>query len=216
MFTLDLLKKQGIPIKIGPKWLSVTIIAITCTIPAVIAMAMLGGYLSNSIDMSIKKQKIATYEEKIKEFSAAIEMQKTIENKMSILKNSLTEANSSLVRHAQWSGILVTIAENMPTSAILTNLEASQNWVKRQVPQKDGLTTNMVDIDVPVRTLHISLTGSQKSNLDKEVNDFRMRLLSSKVLGPRLDNITVSQEAKKINNVTTISYEIFCLFKPGK
>lgn len=216
MFTIDLLKKQGIPVKIAPKWMVVTIIAITCTIPAVIAIAMLGGYLSNRIDMSIKEQKIATYEAKIKEFSAAIEIQKTFETKMNILKNSLTEANSSLVRHAQWSGILVAIAENMPTSAILTNLEASQNWVKRQVSQKDGLTTNMIDIDVPVRTLHISLTGSQKSNLDKEVNDFRMRLLSSDLLGPILDNITVSQEAKKINDITTTSYEIFCLFKPGK
>ena len=73
----------------------------------------------------------------------------------------------------------------------------------------------MVDITVPVRTLRMIVFGSPWSNSDEVVRDFRDRLLASDSLGPRLQNIEVSQEFSTLEGQDVVSYEINCIFKPG-
>jgi hypothetical protein len=102
----------------------------------------------------------------------------------------------------------------MPGSVVLTDLEVRQHFIKREVPQKDN-PKRMIDIDVPVRTLRMSVRGRPQYNCDNAVRDFQHRLRSSDVLGPRLENITVSQESDTLEGREIVSYEIDCVFKAG-
>jgi len=211
MFTIDLLKGQGIPIKSRPK--GIVIAVITLAVPIIIAIAILGLYLSNSIAMSIQKQGIINYETKIGGLSDAVELQKSFEKEKAVISSALSEVKSSIGRHTQWTPVLATLVENLPDSLVLTELRVKQNSVKIKVPKKDD-PQKMVDISVPVRTLQMSVSGRPGDNCDEAVRDFKDRLRSSALLGPKLEDIRVSQKFGTLEGRDVISYEIDCIFKP--
>lgn len=81
------------------------------------------------------------------------------------------------------------------------------------VPGKDD-PKKTKDISVPVPTLQMNVAAMPQSDADKDVREFRSKLLASDLLGPRLEDITVSQKADELNELAVVSYEINCLFKP--
>ena len=212
MFTIDLLKGHGIPLRSGPG--GVAIAAVTVAIPIIGAMAMFGLYLHNRIIVSVQQREIVRWEAKIAKLSDAVELQESLEKEKVVYADYLSEVKSSIDRYTQWSPVLATLVENMPNSVVLTDLEVRQHFVKREVPQKDN-PEKMIDIDVPARTLRMSVRGRPQYNCDKAVRDFQDRLRSSDFLGPRLENITVSQESDTLEGREIVSYEINCVFKAG-
>ena len=212
MFTIDLLKGQGIPAKSRPE--SIAIVAATLAVPVIIAIVMFGLYLRNKITISIQKQEIANYETRIDELSDAVELQKSFENEKNAIGSCLSEVSTFIGRHTQWSPVLATLVKNMPDSVVLTGLEVKQSSVKRKVPKKND-PKKMINISVPVRTLQINVCGSPQSDCDKAVRDFRERLRSSTLLGPKLENIRVSQRLGTLESRDVVSYQIECIFKPG-
>ncbi len=211
MFTIDLLKGQGIPIKSRPEGIAVT--AVTFAVPVIIAIVMFGFYLSNRIVISVQKQRIVNCQANIDKLSDAAELQKSFEQEKEAIASCLSEVASALGGHAQWSDILVTLVENMPDSMVLTRLEAKERSVKRKVPKKNN-PQKTVDISVPVRTLQMNVSGSPRSDCDKVVRDFRNRLRFSSLLEPKLEDIKVSQKSDKLEGQDVVSYEIECIFKP--
>jgi hypothetical protein len=212
MFTIDLLKGQGIPIKSQPEGIVVT--AATFAVPFIIAIVMFGFYLSNRIIISVQKQEIANYEVKIDELSGAVELQKSFEQEKGVINSCLSEVSSSFERHAQWSPVLVTLVKNMPDSMVLTKLEVKHDSVRRKVPRKDD-PQKTIDVSVPVRTLQMNVSGSPQQNSDKAVKNFRESLLLSALLRPKLEDIRVSQKSDTLDGQDVVSYEIDCVFKPG-
>jgi len=211
MFTVDLLKGQGLPIKSRPEGIATAVVAFA--VPIIIAIVMLSSYLSNIILISTQNQRIVNYQTKIDKFSDALQLQRTFEKQKELINTGLSEVSSSLGRHTQWSPVLVELVQNMPDSMVLTQLDVKQNSVKKQVPKKNDPET-MINIDVPVRTLHMSISGSPQSDWDKEVRDFQDRLRRSTLLGPKLENIKVAQEMDTLDGRDVVSYEIYLVFKP--
>jgi Tfp pilus assembly protein PilN len=211
MFTIDLLKGQGIPAKSRPE--SIAIVAVAFAVPVITAIVMFGFYLSDRIVMSVQEQRIANYEANIGKLSDAAELQKSFEREKKAIRSCLSEVSSTIGRHTQWSGILATLVRNMPDSMVLTRLEAKKRSVKRKVPKKNE-PGKMIDVSVPVRTLQMSISGSPDYNCDKAVKDFRNRLRFSSLLGPKLEDIRVSQKSDTLEGRDVVSYEIDCIFKP--
>jgi Tfp pilus assembly protein PilN len=211
MFTIDLLKGRGIPVRSGPAGIAIAVA--TFAVPIIAAIVMFGLYVSNGIAMSIQKDEIANYEKHIGTLSDAVELQKSFEKEKSVINSCLSEVASSTGRHLQWSPILVTLVKNMPDSVVLTGLEVKQHSIKRKVPAKDD-PKKKIDINVPVRSLQMTLSGSPQSNCDKAVRDFRDYLLSSTLLTDKLEDIRVSQGFGTLDGQDAVSYEIDCIFKP--
>lgn len=211
MFTIDLLKGQGIPVKSGLGGIAIAVVALV--VPIVIAIVMFGLYLSNIINISVQKQEIVRYEKQIDKLSDALEMQKSFEEKKTIYSNSLSEVSSSIGKHIQWSPILAVLQKSIPDSMVLTKLEVKQDFVRKKVPQKKD-PKKMNVISIPVRTLRIGVCGSSQSNSDIAIRNFRYRLRSSTLLGPKLKDIKVSQGFDTFERQDVISYEIDCVFKP--
>jgi hypothetical protein len=211
MFTIDLLKRQGIPIKRKP-W-GVAIAALAFAVPVLVAMAMLGFYLSNKIVIKVAKQEIVNYEKNIETLSDAVELQKSFEAEKNNINNCLSEALSSIGRHTQWSPILTTVVENMPDSMVLTRLEVKQRSVNKKVPKKED-PNKMDDVSVPVSILQMSVSGRSQANNDKAVKDFKDRLRLSALLAPKLEDIVVSQKSDTFEGQDVVSYDIDCIFKP--
>jgi Tfp pilus assembly protein PilN len=212
MYTIDLLKGQGIPRKSTPGSIAAT--AATAFVPVVIAIAMFGLYLRNEIVISIQASTITNYEKKTKDLSDAVKQQKAFEEEIKTYNNYLTEVSNNLDRHTQWSPVLVTVVENLPDSVVLTSLEVKQRPVRQKVPKKDDPKV-MIDISVPVRNLLMTVAGLPESNSDEEIKDFSDKLRSSDLLGPKLENVRISQGVGKLGDKDVVSYQINCMFKPG-
>jgi len=211
MFTIDLLRGRGIPARSGPEGIAVAVA--TFAVPIIAAIVMFGLYVSDGIVMSIQKREVANYETHIGTLSDAVELKKSFEEEKGIINSCLSEVASSTGRHLQWSSILVTLVKNMPESVVLTGLEVKQHSVKRKVPAKDD-PKKKVDINVPVRSLQMSLGGSSQSDCDRAVRDFRDYLLSSTLLTDELEDIRVSQGFGMLDGQNAVLYEIDCIFKP--
>jgi hypothetical protein len=212
VFKIDLLKGQGIPIKSRPEGIAVAVI--TFAVPLIITVVMFGCYLHTGIVMSIQRQGIVNYEKRIRELSVAVELQRSFEEKKSTINNCLSEVSSSIGRHSQWSPVLVTMVKNMPDSVILTALELKDHLLRKKVPDKTN-PKQMVDVAVTVRTLKLTVSGDPRYNHDKAVRDFADRLRFSTLLGPKLEEIRVSQESGKLQGTDVVSYGMDCVFKAG-
>jgi len=190
------------------------IIAVTAVVPVTVAIAMVYLYLNNNTTLAMKEQQIARYEADAGKFADAIAQQEALRKEKIAYCNCLSEVSSFIKRHTQWSPILTTLMENMPDSVVLTSLEVEHDSIKKKVPKKDE-PKKIEEIDVPVRTLRLSVSGGSAGNCDDAVRDFRDRLRSSAFLGPRLENIGVSQRSETLDGRDVVSYEISCVFKPG-
>ena len=212
MFTIDLLKGQAIPLKSKPG--SLAVVAVTIAIPIIAAMGIITFYRHNKIIVSMKQQEIVKCQAEIDELSGAVELHKQLEKKKIAYSRSLSEVKSSIKRHTQWSPVLTTLMENLPDSVVLTSLELKRNFVKTKVSKK-GNSKETKEVDVPVRTLLLSMNGGHQTNCDEAIRDFRDGLRNSVFLGPKLDNIRVSKKSETLEGQNVVSYEMACLFKPG-
>jgi Tfp pilus assembly protein PilN len=212
MFTIDLLKGHGIPVKSSAAGVAIGLA--TFAVPVIVALAMLTCYLHNIINIPILKWKTLNCQTKIKSLSNAAELQKSFEKQKDNLRGCLSEVASSIGGYSQWSPVLATLVENIPPSVILTGLEAKHYFVKRKTPQKND-PEKTVEVSIPARILRIGISGTSDSNCDKEVRDFQDRLRSSAFLGPKLEDIRVSQKSGTSDGRNVMRYDIDCIFKPG-
>ncbi len=212
MFTIDLLKGQNIPKKSSPG--SIATVASASFVPVVIAIAMFGLYIRNKVVISVQANSIANYKTKINKLSDAIEMQKSFEENLNAYNNFLSEIEGNLGKHTQWSPVLVTLVQNMPDSVVLTTLDVKQRSVRKKVPQKNN-PKQMIDISIPVRTLQMTMSGRPQSNCDQDIRNFSDSLRSSSLLGPKIEDVRISQGLAKLDGKDVVSYQIDCIFKPG-
>jgi hypothetical protein len=211
MFTIDLLRGQGIPRKTKPAGMAVA--AVTVAVPFIAATAVLTCYLCNATIISIRKQAIVGYQAKLDKLSDAVRLHKSLAQEKNLYINCLSEVKSSIVNHTQWSGILAAVVENLPDAVILTKLEVTQQHAKKKVPSKDD-PKKTVDVSVPIKTLKINVAANPGSNCEEVVREFRNRLLDSPSLQQIFNSINVSQTSSTLGDQQVISYEIDCVFKP--
>ncbi|MHC4616585.1 MAG: hypothetical protein ACYTEQ_02395 [Planctomycetota bacterium] len=212
MFTIDLLKGEGIPEKSGPE--RVVVASAAFAVPVIVAIIMFSFYLSDSIAISVRSREIANYERKTKDLSHALEMKEAFEREKSAIRDCLSEVSSSVGWHTQWTPVLTAVVESMPDSMVLTRLEVDRLSVRRKVPKKDD-PEKMVDATVPVTTLRISVSGRPDHDYEKAVRDFRDRLRFSNVIGPKIQNIRIARDVGELDGQEVVSYELNCIFKSG-
>ena len=212
MYTVDLLRGEGIPIRSRPAGIAFACLVIV--VPFLIGTVMVGTYLDRRVTLSIQKQELTKLQSVLGTLSGAMEKRRALEEQKTVASNILVDVKTALSSHTQWSPALATVAESMPDVLVLTKLEAKQDFVRRKVPAKDDPKTT-IDISVPVYTLEIGVCGRDKSTAHQAVRDLQDRLRSSASLGPRLSAVTVSQESGTLDGEHVVSYELNCVFRPA-
>ncbi|MBC8470593.1 MAG: hypothetical protein H8D56_14070 [Planctomycetes bacterium] len=210
MFTIDLLKGQGVPLKSSPGGIAIT--AFTIAVPLYVLIIAFGFYANGKTYMSINQQEIVRCQSEIKKLSGAVGLQESLEKEKILYSDCLSEVKSSISKYIQWSPVLVTIVENMPGSVMLTALEVKQESVRKKVPKPDN-PQEMVEQSIPIKVLLMSVSGNPKYDCGKAVMDFQDSLRSSDFLGPKLESIGYSQKSETLKGQDVASYEIKCVFK---
>lgn len=213
MYTIDLLKGQGRPVRTKPQ--GVAIFAATFTVPILVAMLMVGFYVHNEVVISVNKQNVITFDNQTQRLADAVKTKIASEKTKTEINACLADVSTSIQKHIQWSPILVTLAENLPDSVILTKLEVRQSSSKRKTVAI-AESGKKADTQSVVRTLKMSVSGNPSYNCDVEVRAFRDRLRASSTLGPKLDDVIIaSQGHELLDGRDVITYDIDCVFKPG-
>ena len=211
MFTIDLLKGQGIPARSRPEGIIAT--AVTVVVPMAVAAVIFGIYLSNRVVMNIQRREISNYEEKISQLSDVMRTYKSYERRKSAIQQRILERTVAVDEHQQWSDILVTIVKNMPESIVLKQMRVESRAVKVKVPDSED-PKKKVDKMIPARTVQLTLGGAAGAISDREVQDFRDKLKASSVLASKLEDIPVSQQVETVDGREIITYEMKCILKP--
>ena len=210
MYTIDLLKGQGVPIRTKPANIAVGVV--TLLVPVIVSIAILGYYLRSNIDIEVKQKELASYQANIAGMADIIELQQAFELEKAVINSSMAEVYSALGIQFQWSEVLELLAKNTPPAVVITKLEAKKKFIKKEVPDEDN-PEEMLEVDNVERTLKIYVCGLPEQNCDEDVRDFMDKIRFSEKFGPKIQNITVSQEFEQIDDENVISYQIDCVFK---
>jgi hypothetical protein len=212
MYTIDLLKGRGIPIK--NRRGGIFIIAATIAVPVIIAMGFYTEYLLNKIEINRTDISIRDHENKISQMKEAVKSLSSMEQQCGTLRDCITDVSMAIGRNVQWSPILQLIVENMPATTQLNKLDVSLVMLTKQMPDKAD-PKKLVNVPYSSRTLHISLHEFSKSDSGEAVRTFIQALRSSKIMNGKVDDIRIaSQEREAVQGVEVTRYDIDCIFKP--
>lgn len=211
MFTIDLFKGEFVPERTSPEKILITII--TIAVPVIVAIGMFGMYMSNRVAISVLSKEVSIYQNKSDELASRLVAQRSLETDRQRINTSIAETAGAINRYIQWTDILVTFVQNMPDSLVLTRLSVEKRSVRVKIPNRIN-PEQQTEVHVPARTLSISLGSTIGAGADRDVREFRERLRNSEALGPKLEDIIVSQQVENLGDREIISYEMKCIMKP--
>ena len=212
MHTIDLLKGQGIPAKttLG----SAAMVIVMAAVPILAAAGMVDRYLQNKTDIEIKQQQIAVEQATVEKFADAMKFKESLEKKQNAIDSELSEVSSCLSNFVQWSPVLETLARNMPSQMVMSGLRAESITERRSITSQSD-PNRRVNITVSRRMLVLDISGSELRDYGDVVQSYANRLKSSQVLGPKLEDIEVSQKPGTAGDLKTVSYTMNLKFKSG-
>jgi len=211
MFTIDLLKGQGLPTRSRA---SNSILAATaCAVPLLGALVVAGAYLQNRVVLSIQRSTLNAGKLKIEQLAGAVRQQRMLESQRAACRECLSEVSSVLADHTQWSPVLKAVVETLPDSVVLTAMEVRQRSVRRTIPRADD-PKKTDDVTLVVPTLRMQVAAIPESSGNEAIRLFMDELRCSPAIGSKIEDITVSQRAESLEDLAVVAYEIDCLFKP--
>jgi Tfp pilus assembly protein PilN len=213
MYTVDLLKGEGIPIPCRPGGIAMACLIVV--LPLLLGLGLTSYYMDGRVIVSIERQQMSKLDAAANNLSAALKKKELLEQQKAQALGRLSDIKAAIDGYTQWSPALAAVVENLPDTLVLTRLEVRQDSVRRRVPAKDDPATK-VDVSVPVRTLKLSVAGRQAATALDAVQNLQESLRSSSAIGPMLDTITVSQNTGVLDSQKAVLYELECVFKAGQ
>jgi hypothetical protein len=212
MYTIDLLKGEGTPIRSRPG--SIAFACLIVAVPFLAGSGLVNFFLDGRAIVTIQRQQMRKLTAGIEALSGAVQKKETLEKEKVQAAGVLSEVKAGLGGYTRWSPLLVSLVDNLSDTLVLTKLEARQGILRGKVPARDD-PTKKVDASVPVRELRICVGGKDKDSSAEAVRRFQETLRSSAALGPMLDSITVSQSTVRLDHQPGVLYELNCVLKPG-
>ena len=212
MHTIDLLRGQGVPAK--STFGTVAMVIVFVAVPILAAAVLLDRYLGNKEVIAIDQQAIGKAQETIDRLAADVTFKEQVERQQSGIDARLKEVKSCLGDYVQWSPVLMNLVENMPADMVVNKLAAETRRSRERVV-KDSDPNRPVTVNVTRRTLVLDISGITTGSYNSVVRDYGERLRKSSVLGPKLENIVVSEKAGQLGDDKTVSYTMNLIFKAG-
>ena len=210
MFTIDLLKGQGIPIKSRPG--GAVFVAVIIAVPVILTMIMLGDYVRGSIILTTQQRFLGNIEADILKYSQARTSHENARQWLEDTNACLTEAADMMKYQIQWSPVLEILAKNMPVDLVLSELNLRTETINKEVPKRDE-PSKKITITVPKRILTITFYGNLGSASDLQALEFLKAMNVSGLLSKKIETVRIiSQTADSKTN--TMHYVIECVFKP--
>jgi len=212
MFTIDLLKGQGIPIKSRPG--GAALLAVTIAVPVIAVIIMLGNYGRERVMLSTYRWTLGNTKARIADLVGSVQFQEETLQEIDSIKASFVEVADAIQQKVQWSPVLEVIADNMPDTIIMEAITIHSEDIRVKVVDRIN-PKKTLNISVPKRILRMTLYGKLAAETDIAVQNFLTALRNSSALSEKTERIEpVSQYNDDIKNVTY--YSIECVFKVNR
>ena len=157
MFSVDLLKGRGVPIKTKPG--GVYLVAISFIVPVTLASIVLGNYLQNRILLATYQNYYNKAEHGIEEFTNDLQERKLLEKQRDTLRYSRGELADVINWNVQWTPVIQILVDNLPDSMVLDKMEAIKSSDTKTVPKRYN-PDKTEKISVPKRELTVQFHAS--------------------------------------------------------
>ena len=134
MFTIDLLKDHGVPIKSKPG--GTFLVAVSFIVPVALTAVVLGNYLHDRIHIVHNRNATAKIEKEIEDLTSQLELRKSSIEQRDKINGCHNELADILRQYIQWTGVLKLLVENIHEKMALEKLEAMAVEKPVEVPIK--------------------------------------------------------------------------------
>ena len=209
MFTVDLLKGTGLPLKSSPT--RVALCAIPFIVPAIILAVLIVNYTVNSTVLAATNSRLKKVNSMLQQYSEDISSCREIETEISDTKQRLNNVAGAINRHIQCSPIIQSSIKAMPDNIVLDKFKLYRASYRRKVPDKND-PKKLVFVDVIERTILITACGMSQIGADESIHKFIQNLRESENLSTLIKDIKiVAKKDEEVNGSVVPSYEIECL-----
>jgi hypothetical protein len=211
MFTIDLLKGTGRPLKSSPSKFALS--TVPFIVPAVIILIMVVHLNYCNTVLATGRGRLEKIKTLVADYSEDIEYYKDMTGQMTSARQRLTEVSKVIDRHVQWSPYLQELVENMPDTIILKKLRLFRGSKREKMQDKEN-KDKVVFVECIKRTLRITVCGTSSFGSDAAAKEYLSRLQNSEAFMSEVKDLRiVTRNVAKLDGKDVPSYEIDCLFK---
>jgi hypothetical protein len=210
MYQLDMLKGRQQP---DNNLLGILFTGVAFVIPLVLAFVISIGYFNAKAAISAQNDKLSDYECELREMEQAKGRVDTVVLRNQTISASLADVGDVLLRHTQWTDILLAISDNLPDSLRVNKLDVMRRMVTKTVDQRYG-AKKKINISVPSRTLVVSLYSLGGNGDDAAVRKLQKSLAETKAFSERVKDIVIAlREPDVVEGTDVVRYELNCIMK---
>jgi hypothetical protein len=211
MFSIDLLKGTGVPLKSSPGKFALS--TLPFIVPAVIIMIVIVHYGYNGTVLAMAKNRIEKIKTMTADYSDDIEFYQGMTSKLNNTNRRLSDVASVIDKNIQWTPMVRTMVETMPDSIILQKLRLNSDTIRKKMPDKND-KDKMVFVECIKRKMRITVYGASQYDSDNAVQGYIYRLRNSEVFMSEVTDVRiVARDVAKLDGRDVPCYEIDCLFK---
>jgi Tfp pilus assembly protein PilN len=211
MFTIDLLKGNGIPLRSSPRRAALR--TIPFLLPIILTLGLVVEIFYNRTLLITGQDNLQRMQAQItkarQDVTAYEHMLRTIQD----TRNRLREVARVLNRHTQWSDVLTTLAGELPQDIAIGELDLKRSATRKKASDKNNPEKVVTCIQVR-RVLEITLYGPPSGRTDQVVEQYLDRLSVSPVVAPMIESIRIaSRYEEEIDDHRSAVYKVECLCK---
>ena len=211
MITIDLLRGHGRPRKSRPLRIILTILPFI--LPVGLVLVMSSNYIRNLNVIDIQQKNLNHLEKKIANLSDSSRFREAIKSQIVENKLRMVEMADILPCYVQWTQALMSISQNLPEAFILKELNVNVSSVSIEVPKRQK-PEHQIKINIPRRTLRISIYSKTDPNNDRLVQGFIRDLRSDNSIAWMIKDLRLSShKLEEIHQQEVTRYEIDCVLK---
>ncbi len=210
MYQIDMLKGSQSP---DNNLLDILFTGVAFVIPIALAFVISIGYFNGRASISAQNDKLGDYEFQLREMEQAKGRIDAVVSKNQRISASLADVGDVLLRHTQWTDILLAISDNLPDSLRVNKLNVLRRMVTKTVDQRYG-SKKKINISVPARTLVVSLYSVGGDGDDAAVRKLQKSLVEAKAFTDRVKDVVIAlRKPDVIEGADVVRYELNCIMK---
>jgi len=211
VFTIDLLKGNGVPLRSNPR--RAALAAVPILVPAFLFAGLLGHMFYNRLALETDRHILQRMQTRITKARKQVLEYEHTQRTIQQTRNHLREVARALNRHAQWSGVLTALARELPEPIAVRHLELKRSATRKKVASKDDPEQVIRKVLIH-RVLEITLYGPVSGQTDQAVAQYLDRLEASPDVAPMIESIRIaSRYEEDIDDRPAAVYKIECLCK---
>lgn len=210
MFSMDLLKGKGLPQKLDLK--RSVLKAVPMLIPLMAMGVFAASYQQTASTLRAQRQTLATNQQEIDQYTKDVVEYNKVASQIKGLEKCLREISKALAYRIQVSDVLTELAQTMPESIFIYEMNMDRNAVKEKIQQEDSAVVKQRL--VVRRQLKLVLCGYDAQKSDTAVQDYVSELQKSPLLSGLFIEIKPSaRQQGEVDGRPAIYYEIDCVLR---